>query len=244
MRNIKITIEYDGTAYCGWERQKNGVAIQEVLEKAVRGVTGKDSTVYASGRTDAGVHALGQVAHFGTPSDLPTERFLLALNAHLPNDIVVKRLEDAAPGFHARYDAKSKIYRYTILNSRIGSALNRDRVYQSWPQLDEQAMAKAAEHLVGEHDFRSFTSEARVKKNTERTILALDVRREGETVTVTVEATGFLYNMVRAIVGTLMDVGRGKTAPDDLPKILQARDRARAGQNAPARGLCLMGVKY
>ncbi|NOZ20570.1 MAG: tRNA pseudouridine(38-40) synthase TruA [Planctomycetes bacterium] len=244
MRNIKITIEYDGTNYCGWERQKNGMSIQEMLEKAVEGVTGEKTVVHGSGRTDAGVHALGQVATFSTSSAIPTEKLLLAVNTHLPEDIVVKRIEEVSEKLHARYNAKSKVYRYTVLTGPVGSALDRNRIYHVKYRLDEKRMIDAAECLIGEHDFRSFTTEARAKKNTVRTLLDLKIEREGERIIFTFEGSGFLYNMVRAIVGTLIDIGRGHLRVEEMKAILEARDRSEAGPTAPAKGLCLVEVKY
>ena len=244
MRNIKIIIEYDGTNYSGWERQPNGVTIQETIENAIKKVTDEETRVQGSGRTDAGVHARGQVANFRTASTIPAGKLLLAINAHLPNDIVVKKIEEVPENFHAQFNAKSKTYRYTVLNSRTGAALDRRQVYVFKAPLDERRMAEAAQCLIGEHDFRSFTTEARTKTNTVRTITDLRIERHGERITFTIEASGFLYNMVRAIVGTLLDIGRGKLEVSHMRAILDARDRAKAGPTAPAKGLCLLQVKY
>ncbi|MEW6356312.1 MAG: tRNA pseudouridine(38-40) synthase TruA [Planctomycetota bacterium] len=244
MRNIKITVEYDGTNYCGWERQKNGVSIQEMLEKAIEGVTRKKTVIHGSGRTDAGVHALGQVATFQTASEIPAEKLLLAINAHLPRDIVVRKIEEVYGKLHARYDARSKVYRYTVLTGPAGSALDRDRVYHVKYPLNVSRMRKAAKCLLGEHDFRSFTTEAWTRKNTVRTLLDVKIERQGDRIVFTFEGDGFLYNMVRAIVGTLIDIGRGHLKVEDMKVILEARDRSKAGPTTPAKGLCLVEVRY
>lgn len=244
MRNIKLTIEFDGTNYSGWQMQVGVLTIQQLLQEAIGAVTGERIYVQGASRTDAGVHALAQVANFKTASKIRTDKLLPAINAHLPEDIVVKRLEEVPEDFHSQFHARSKLYRYTILNSFIRPALSRGLCHVVGPPLDETRMAEAAQCLVGEHDFRAFTTEAWTKTNTVRTVTAVRVERVGETITVEVEANGFLYNMVRAIVGTLIEIGRGKMEVAEMKAILDSRDRKKAGPTAPAKGLCLVEVRH
>lgn len=244
MRNIKLTIEYDGTNYSGWQVQVGVVTIQQRVEEAVRAVTGERAHVQGASRTDAGVHALRTVANFKTESKIPIHKLILALNANLPEDIAVREIEEADEKFHAQFHAKSKVYRYTIFNSPIRTALDRHFVHSFGLKLDEGRMAEAAKCLVGEHDFRSFTTEAWAKTNTVRTVKDIRVERDGDLITISVEANGFLYNMVRAIAGTLIEIGRGKMEVAEMQAILEARDRKKAGPTAPAKGLCLVEVRY
>ncbi|GAN34496.1 MAG: tRNA pseudouridine(38-40) synthase TruA [Candidatus Brocadia sp. AMX2] len=244
MRNIRLLIEYDGTDYAGWQWQKNDKTIQETISKAIEQVVHEPIKIYGASRTDAGVHALGQVANFHTASDIPSERLLHAINFHLPHDITIKDARDVAGSFHAQYDAQSKVYQYTLLNNWIRSSLNRDFCYVSGFQLDMDRMIAAARHLIGTRDFTSFTTKAWCEKNRIRTVKELDIEKEGQYVYFTVEANGFLYNMVRTIVGTLIEIGRGKIAVEHMKDILDARNRNLAGPTAPAMGLCLMKVRY
>ena len=244
MRNLKLTIEYDGTSYAGWQTQAGRPTIQQTLEDAVHRITGERVHVQGSGRTDSGVHALGQAANFRTHAKIPAAKLRLALNALLPPDIVVRRVREAPPDFHAQFDARWKTYRYTILNDRVPTALDRFFCHQVPVPLDVRAMRRAARCLVGRHDFQAFRSEGWREKDTVRTIRRLTIAKNGRVVHITVEGNGFLYNMVRAIAGTLIDIGRGKRPPEDMQKILASRDRKQAGPTAPARGLCLIGVKY
>jgi tRNA pseudouridine38-40 synthase len=244
-RTIKLVIEYDGAGYAGWQAQRNGTGVQEALETAIFKVTGERLRVSASGRTDAGVHALGQVASFRTASRVPAAKFAAALNAHLPEDVAVLSAEEVPAGFHARKSVKSKTYRYRILNRPARPALERGQVYHLVPKLDLEAMRKAAKLLVGRHDFRAFTPIAAVKPGGyEREIFALEVGRRGDEVDIEVTGSGFLYNMVRSIAGTLVEVGRGRRPPEDVRAVLQSRDRRRCGPTAPACGLCLVRVEY
>ncbi len=243
-RNIKITIEYDGTDYFGWQRQPNRATVQQRVEEAIEAVTQARTHVNASGRTDTGVHALGQVANFRTESAIPIEKFPLALNANLPRDIAVLAAEQAAPDFHARFDAKSKTYRYTILNQAIRSPLRERYATRVRPRLDVSRMQAAAAHLMGEHDFAAFQSEAGSGRSSVRTILRAEIVHVEPIIEFWIEANGFVYNMVRAIVGTLIPVGQGKLTPDEFAAILESADRDRAGATAPPQGLCLMHVKY
>jgi tRNA pseudouridine38-40 synthase len=243
-RNLKTVIEYDGTAYVGWERQKNGLGIQEVLEEAVHTITRERVVVEGSGRTDAGVHALGQVASFRVESDIHVEKLRLGLNAVLPPDIAVLSIEEADAGFHARRSAKNKQYRYTILNAPARRPHARLVSYHFPQPLDHEAMAEAARCFVGEHDFSAFAREADQKKTCVRTILEAQVVRDGEFLHVDVVGTGFLYNMVRIITGTLIEVGVGKRDAGTVPALLQSKRREETGYTVPAHGLALVQVGY
>lgn len=248
LRNIKLTIAYDGTNYHGFQEQRGTglVTVQEVLEKCLSRLVGREVRVIGAGRTDAGVHARGQVVNFDACGwNIPTERIVLALNGMLPRDIAALKAEEVGPEFHARYSALAKIYRYTIYNSRIPSPFWRLYSHFVPRPLDVQAMARAAQRLVGTHDFASFQAAGSPVKHTVRTLFSADVCREGkELVHLTFRGDGFLYNMVRIMVGTLIEVGLGKRDPDDIPAILAARDRTRAGPTAPPEGLCLERVEY
>jgi len=244
-RTIKLVIEYDGSNYAGWQAQKNGAGVQEAVERAIFRVTGERLRIAASGRTDAGVHALGQVATFRTESAIPAGKFAAALNAHLPADVAVLSSEEVPAGFHARKSVKSKTYRYRILNRPARPALDRGKVYHLVPKLDIEAMKRAARLLVGRHDFRAFTPVAAVKPGGyEREVFSLEVHRRGDRVDIEVSGSGFLYNMVRCIAGTLIEVGRGRRPPEDVKAVLDSRDRRKCGPTAPACGLCLVRVEY
>lgn len=242
MRNIKLTVEYDGTGYCGWQTQENGPTVQETLEKAIGKVVGSAVTLYGSGRTDSGVHALGQAASFETESELPCEKLRDAINAHLPPDIVVLEAEEASPDFHARYSARSKVYRYVILNGPVRPALKRDRCLFVRTDLDVEKMREAAALCVGRHDFAAFCTES--PDNTVRDVMRLDVTGRGGMIEIEIEADGFLYNMVRRIVGALVEVGRGKMAAGEMSALLETGTRGVGGPTVPAKGLHLVEVKY
>ena len=244
MRNIRLLIEYDGTNYAGWQWQKNAITIQETLSKAIEQVIQEKVAIYGAGRTDAGVHAVGQVANFHTHSNIPSERLLLAINFYLPRDITIKDAADVPESFHAQYCAVSKVYQYTLFNDWVRTSLNRDFCYVCGFQLDMDKMTNAAQYLIGTHDFTSFTTRALQEKNRIRTVKRMEIKKEGKYIYFTVEADGFLYNMVRSIVGTLIEVGRGKIAVENVKDILDAKNRNLAGPTAPAKGLCLMEVKY
>jgi len=243
---IRLLVEYDGTRYGGWQRQTNSNTVQAEIEKAVRRVTGEEVAVVGSGRTDAGVHAAGQVAVFETASDIPPEKFAPALTNYLPEDIAVLESRAAPEDFHPTRHAKRKTYRYRVLNRPVRPALKRGRVWHVYERLDAKAMREAARHFVGEHDFAALTprSSAAEKMTTVRTVHRCDVCAEGERITIEVEGSGFLYNMVRAIAGTLVDVGAGRFEPGEIPDVLASRDRRRAGRTAPPGGLCLVSVEY
>lgn len=244
-RNIKIILEYDGTRYHGWQRQANGLTVQEVIEEGISKITEEDIRVVGSGRTDAGVHAMNQVANFRTNSNIKETGLFRGINSLLPWDIVVKELAEVDASFHARYDAKSKIYMYQIYRGAVRSALYRDYAWFIHDTLDTEKMKEAAKLLLGTFDFSSFCAANCGIKNHVRTVksvyLVLD--RRGM-VKFCIEADGFLKYMVRNIVGTLADVGRGKLSGAEFMRIVEAKDRKQAGQTAPAHGLFLQEVKY
>lgn len=245
MRNLKLTFSYDGTDFNGWQTQPGVRTVQETLEGAVVKVTGEPRVrANASGRTDAGVHALGQVANVLTASALPAAKLWRAINAHLPDDVVVRTCEDAPATFDANRDAVRKLYRYVIHDGPAASPFLRRYCCRSRQPLDAAAMARAAVALTGRHDFRCFETEWPNRASSVRTITRLAVSRAGEHVWFDVEADGFLYNMVRAIAGTLMNVGRGYWPEGQVAAILEAGDRTRAGPTAPAQGLYLVRVTY
>lgn len=245
-RTLIIVLEYDGTDFHGWQLQPGKRTIQSELEEALRKLTGSPHRVVAAGRTDAGVHALGQVAHFKTKSDLESFEFKGALNALLSDDISVLDVRDAPENFDARRNAKGKIYRYLILNRKERPAIDRYRVWHVREPLDIKAMRMAAEYLVGEHDFRSFRGQKCSAKTTVRKIRRIEIKKEEKEniLAVEIEATAFLRQMVRAIVGTLVEVGRGKWAPERVAEALKGRDRRLAGPTAPPYGLYLVKVLY
>ncbi len=251
MRTIKLTIEYDGTNFYGWQIQAKGKrTVQGELAKACERFFHAPITIIGAGRTDSGVHALGQVAHFKTDSLLPTKKILLALNSALPDDISVVSVEEAPSNFHAQYLAKSKIYRYTILNRKARPAYG-EHFYLHYPYtINLPLIRKEAKVLIGRKDFKSFQASdtARLKagkpNNTIRTIKHLSIRKSGDFISVEIEADGFLYKMIRNIVGTLLEIGRGNLPKGSIKKILKKKDRAFAGQTAKAKGLCLLKVNY
>lgn len=242
--NVKILLEYEGTYYSGWQRQKNALSIQEVLETAIGSITGEKVNVVGSGRTDAGVHALGQVANFKTQTRIPPEKLPYAINSKLPNDIVVKHAETVPEDFHARFAAKAKIYTYTIYNAEFPSPLIRRYSYFFPKPVDVKAMERAADMLVGAHDFASFMASGSPVKSTVRRIDRLEVFKSGDVIKLEIEANGFLYNMARIIAGTLLDVGINKKKTNEMVSILKSKDRPRAGKTLPPQGLCLVKVIY
>ncbi|MEE9499506.1 MAG: tRNA pseudouridine(38-40) synthase TruA [Nitrospinaceae bacterium] len=245
MRKLKILIEYEGTRYYGWQLQPNQVSIQEVLESKLHKITREKIRVIGSGRTDSGVHAEGQVAHFRTRSTMKLQEFLKALNSLLPSDIVVKKVEEAKPDFHAQISATRKTYRYTILNRDYPSALQgRVAHYIATPTLDVTAMRKAARCLVGRMDFKSFQGSGCTAKTTMREIYRLSIVKKDDFIRITVDGSGFLKYMVRNIVGTLIEIGWGNWPPEQMRAILKSKNRRLAGPTAPSRGLCLVKVVY
>jgi tRNA pseudouridine38-40 synthase len=243
-RNIKLVVEYDGTNYRGWQVQPDCPTIQGELELAVKQITGEAVRVTGAGRTDSGVHALGQVANFHTSSDMPVGKMRRALNAVLPRDIVALDLSEVPESFNARHSARSKRYRYSILNRVVPSAIQRYQVMHVAQPLDVAAMKEAAGHLVGTLDFSSFACNSGKEDNPVRTVMEIAIEKRDDYVIIEIEAISFLYKMVRSIVGTLIEVGMGKMSPIDVLNILQARDRKAAGQTAPAGGLALVRVDY
>lgn len=242
---VKLKLSYDGTAYCGWQIQPNGTTVQEVLETALEKVTGKNIKVTGSGRTDAGVHAKGQVAHFETPDDnIPAEKFFKALNVHLPPDVRVLLSERIDDGFDARKSAKSKTYSYFCYVSDVELPLKERYAVKLDRMPDIEKMKNAASILIGEHDFKCMCSSGSGAKTTVRTVYSIDFASDGENVIISVCGNGFLYNMVRIMVGTLLDVGFEKLTEKDLQEMLSSGKRNLGGKTLPAKGLCLMSVKY
>jgi tRNA pseudouridine38-40 synthase len=245
MPRYKLTIEYDGTPFVGWQVQDNGASVQGILADAVLGFAGERAVVGGAGRTDAGVHALGQVAHVDLAKDWPPDTVRDALNAHLrPHPIAVLLAERAADDFDARFSAIKRHYRYRIVNRRADLALDAQRAWRMPRPLDATAMHEAAQRLVGRHDFTTFRSTECQAKSPVKTLDRLDVARDGDEVRVTAIARSFLHNQVRSMVGSLVHVGEGKWSADDLAAALAARDRTACGQVAPPQGLYLVRVEY
>jgi len=244
MRNLKLTLRYDGTDFNGWQTQPGCRTVQDTLEQAVAAVTGARSHANASGRTDAGVHAVGQVVNFHTETRLRPDVLLRAINAHLPDDVVVREASEVGQSFDANKDAVRKLYRYVIRDNPVGDPFLRRFAAPCKVRLDAAAMARAARVLVGTHDFHSFETEWPNRASSVRTVTRLAVNRAGEYIWIDVEADGFLYNMVRALAGTLINVGRGFWPEAKVAEILSAEDRKEAGPTAPACGLFLMRVSY
>jgi tRNA pseudouridine38-40 synthase len=244
-RTIKLTVAYDGTRYVGWQRQADGVSIQGLLEDALARFEGGAVTVHGAGRTDAGVHALGQVASAKLSTSHETAGLFRGLNAALPPDVRVIQVEDVADDFHARFSARSKTYRYVVRNAPVVSPFEYQFVWHIPEKLDVRAMQAAAALLVGTHDCACFRSVGNEMKDTTRTITRSDVALvEPGLVRYEVDATGFLRHMVRAITGTLVEVGRGSRTPESIPSLQAGRRRADAGATAPPQGLFLVTVKY
>ncbi|OPY89418.1 MAG: tRNA pseudouridine synthase A [Syntrophus sp. PtaU1.Bin208] len=244
-RNLKLVVEYDGTAYRGWQRQGELPTIQKIIEEAIGRITRESITLHGSGRTDAGVHALNQVANFRTESGIPVGNLLRGTNSLLPEDIAIKELEEVDEDFHSRYSAKSKSYLYRIFNSPIRSPLERNSAWFVRASLDLEKMARALLLLRGNHDFTSFCAAGSDVKSCVRTILSTEIIRDPfPVISISIEADGFLRHMVRNIVGTLVELGTGEEAPEIIRDILEARDRGRAGITAPPQGLFLQEVRY
>lgn len=244
MKRVKLIVAYDGTAYCGWQVQPNGPTIEGELNAALTILTGENIQVIGASRTDAGVHGLCNVAVFDTESPIPGEKFSYALNQRLPENIRVRDSEEVAPDFHPRHQASRKTYAYRILNAEFPDPTKRLYTHFTYHKMDVSQMQKAAEYFVGEHDFKSFCSPAATVESTVRTIYKCQVSKEGELITIEVQGNGFLYNMVRIMAGTLMEVGCGRMLPEQIPDILKQKDRNAAGPTAPAKGLCLVKYEY
>lgn len=244
MKRIKLIVAYDGTNYCGWQTQINGITVEEVLNKTLSGLLKEDIRVIGASRTDSGVHALGNVAVFDTESKIPGDKFSFALNQRLPEDIRIQESCQVEDDFHPRFCDTIKTYEYKILNRKF--ALPTERLYSAFVYypLDVEKMQMAAAYLVGEHDFKSFCSSGSQVESTVRTITDISVEKHGEMISIRVSGNGFLYNMVRIIVGTLMKIGLGVWQPERMEEILNACDRNSAGPKAEARGLTLVEIRY
>lgn len=245
MKNFKIIIEYDGTSYHGWQRQKNEPSVQEEIEKALLTMTGKKTILTGSGRTDAGVHALGQVANFHCDTDLSPQVFQNGLNSLTRDDMVIISCEIVDESFHSRFNAKSKTYTYRILNRNLPAAIDRQYAWFIRKTLDLASMRHAARHIIGTHDFKAFEGTGSPRSHTTRRVFKAQISEpDNGLIVIEIEADGFLRFMVRNIVGTLVDVGLEKMTSDDFKEILLAKDRSRAGATAPPQGLFLMRVNY
>lgn len=246
MRNIKIIIEYEGTNYSGWQIQKNASSIQEEIQKAILKITRENVNLIGAGRTDAGVHARGQVANFNTLSSIPEDRFAWALNSVLKDDIVIKNTHEVPMEFHSRYDAKSKIYSYTIHRGMFPPAIMRRYAYhlKYGRMLDLKKVKRAADYFVGTHDFKGFMASGSSVSDTVRTIYSIEIIEEGDFLKIFYHGNGFLYNMVRIITGTILFAGVDKIDPDCIPSIIKKRERNLAGVTVPAHGLCLENIYY
>jgi len=243
-KRVCLTVAYDGTAYCGWQVQKNGRTIEGELNGALYELTGEEIQVIGASRTDAGVHGLCNIAVFDTASRIPGEKFSYALNQRLPEDIRVRRSEEVALDFHPRRRKSRKAYEYHIFNAAFPNPVKRLYSHFTYVPLDVEKMRRAAGCLVGEHDFASFCSAGSQAESTVRTIYGLEVGKTGEEIIIRVTGNGFLYNMVRIIAGTLMEVGCGRMQPEEMKGILEAKDRAAAGPTAPACGLILAELLF
>ncbi|MBR2786499.1 MAG: tRNA pseudouridine(38-40) synthase TruA [Clostridia bacterium] len=245
MRNIKLVIEYDGKDFNGWQKQPNKLNIQGEIERAIMEITKENNIeLNASGRTDAGVHALGQVANFKTNSNIPIEKFPIAINTKVKKSIVIKSAEEVEERFHSRYNCKQKTYRYIINNSEYGSAIYRNQEYHIPQKLDIEAMKNAIKFFEGEHDFKGFKASGTSSKNSIRKIYKTNIEVHNERIFIELTGSGFLYNMVRIISGTLVDVGLGKINANNIPAIILSGDRQMAGKTLPPQGLYLLSVEY
>jgi len=244
MRHLRILIEYDGSEFHGWQRQPGLRTVQGTLEEAIQTMTGETVAIRGAGRTDAGVHAAGQVASFALAAEIPEAGLLRGLNSFLPHDIAILDVREVPSDFDARFSARGKVYRYRIWNHLVRSPLHARAAWHCRSVLDLAAMRQAAAQLCGEHDFRAFRAADCERRTTVRIIRRLDIDRQGALVTIDVEATAFLKNMVRILVGTLVDLGRGKLTADAIDHMLRTGDRAAGGITAPPQGLTLLRVSY
>lgn len=245
MRNFQMILQYEGTRYQGWQKQESTEnTIQGKLEHILTKMVNQEVAVQGSGRTDAGVHAMGQVANFHCNTKMSEKEIMEYINTYLPEDIAVIALSEVNERFHARLNAKGKIYRYRVLNSEIPHIFDRRYVYQTEAVLDMERMQKAAEYLCGTHDFKAFTSNKKGKKSTVRRIDEIKIEKAGDEIWFTFSGNGFLYHMVRILMGTLLEVGRGEKSPEMIPEILEGKNREAAGELVPAKGLTLLKVLY
>lgn len=244
MKNIRLTIEYDGKDFNGWQKQPNKLNIQGEIERAIEEITGEKVDLIASGRTDAGVHALAQMVNFKTNSNLPVEKYPIALNTKLKKSIRIQKAEEVEEDFHSRYHCKQKTYRYVINNSEQGSSIYRNLEYFVPNKLNVEKMQEAVKYFEGEHDFKAFKASGTSSKSSVRIIYKAKVEKQGDRIIIELTGNGFLYNMVRIIAGTLVDVGLGKIEPDEIPEIIENGERSRAGKTLPPQGLYLVKVEY
>ena len=244
MRNIKLTIEYDGKDFNGWQKQPNKLNIQGTIEKAIEEITGSKVELFASGRTDAGVHAFGQVANFKTESNIPIDKLAIAINSKLKKSIVIKQAEEVDEKFHSRLSCKQKTYRYVINNSEYPSAIYRNFECHIPFKLDVDKMKEAIKYFEGEHDFKAFKASGTSSKSSIRKIYKADVYSKNDRIYIELTGNGFLYNMVRIIAGTLVEVGEGKIEPKEIENIINQKKRENAGKTLPPQGLFLLDVKY
>lgn len=244
MRNIKLIVRYDGTRYAGWQVQKNASTVQETIENALKKILGKKAALTGAGRTDSGVHAKYQVANFKTDSMLAVKRIKNALNAALPEDILISEIEETHPRFNSQRSAKLKHYRYAVTTAHFVDPFIRHFVSRFSYKLHINLMKRAAAFLTGKHDFKAFQASGSKETNTVRTIKKITVEKKGSIIYIDIWADGFLYNMVRTIAGTLLEIGRGKLPVNRIKEILAKKERCLAGPTAPAKGLCLMKVEY
>lgn len=244
MKRIMLTVAYDGTNYSGWQLQPNGETIESVLNRCLSALTGETITVIGASRTDAGVHAMGNIAVFDTDSRIPGDKFSYALNQRLPEDIRIRGSKEVAADFHPRHCESRKTYEYRIYCALFPMPTKRLYAHYTYYTLDIDLMSQGADYLIGEHDFKSFCSVQTQAVTTVRRVEAVEVYREGDEIVIRVAGRGFLYNMVRIIAGTLLEVGRGHIVPEQVLEILEAKDRQAAGPTAPACGLTLMGYEF
>ena len=244
MRNIKLVIEYDGKDFNGWQKQPNKLNIQGEIEKVIYSITGEEVNLIASGRTDAGVHAIGQVANFKTNSNIPIDKIGLAINSRLKKSIVIKDVEEVDERFHSRYLCKQKTYRYIINNSKYGTAIYRNLEYHFPVKLNVNDMKKAIKFFEGEHDFKAFKASGTSSKSSVRTIFNTNLYEKDDRIYIELTGNGFLYNMVRIIAGTLVEVGLEKIEPEKIEEIIKEGKRENAGKTLPPNGLYLVDVKY
>ncbi len=245
MKNICLIIEYLGKNYCGYQKQKNGISIQQVLEQAIESALAVKVETYASGRTDSGVNALGQVVNFETNTTIAPEKIAVCINRYLPQDIRVIKSFEVDKDFNSRFSAKSKTYEYRVVSGRPLSVFEKDRYAEFNYTLDFELLKKACDKIIGEHDFSSFmASKSNIKENTVRTVYDFGFERQGDYIIFSITGNGFLYNMVRIIVGTVLDIARGQLNLDAIDQMLMGKARAKGGKTAPAEGLYLKAVEY
>lgn len=244
MKRVRLIVSYDGTNYCGWQIQNNGITVEEVLNRALTDLCREEIAVIGASRTDSGVHALGNVAVFDTNSRIPGEKFSFALNQRLPDDIRIQRSDEVADDWHPRFQDTVKTYEYCFLNRRIPDPMRRLYSYFIYYPMDVENMQKAAGYLIGEHDFKSFCTPRTQVRSTVRTIYDLTLTKEGDEIRMRITGNGFLYNMVRIIAGTLARVGTGLYTPERVKEILEAKDRNVSGPKAPPQGLTLISIAY